>query len=98
MNQMGIEEILIDEKKCRGCELCCQEEICKPGALTFDKEKALLFSEEKGKAIKIDVAKCIGCLECIYICPANIIVIKGPHLVGNYYRDIGFSRKLEKFI
>ncbi|MGE5341027.1 MAG: ferredoxin family protein [Candidatus Omnitrophota bacterium] len=88
----AIEEILIgkdkNKKECCGCELCV--DICPTKVFKFD--------EAKEVAVVGEVEDCIGCLSCTYICPANIIEIKSPHIVQNFYREIEFSRKLEKFI
>jgi ferredoxin len=83
-------EITIDEKACRGCELCsdiCQKEM-----------KALGFDENKRKAIVEETKNCIGCLSCVYACPSNAINITGHHVVPNFYRDLDFIEKLRNFI
>ncbi len=81
-------EMTIDDKACRGCRLCV--DICPTDCFTFD--------EEEQKAIVDKVGNCIACLSCAYICPATAITHKNHHLVANFYRNINFSQRMEKFL
>lgn len=81
-------EIIIHEEGCRGCELCI--DVCPTEVIEFDEQERIARIRE--------AEDCIGCLSCAYICPPNVIEHNDIHLVQNFYRDIGFSRKLGKFI
>jgi NAD-dependent dihydropyrimidine dehydrogenase PreA subunit len=57
-----------------------------------------VFEEETQKAVVDNVENCIACLSCAYICPAAAITHSGHHIVANFYRNISFSRRMEKFL
>ena len=78
----------IDEKACRGCELCV--DVCPTDVITFDKEAL------KARVERVD--DCIACLSCAYICPSAAIEHKDFHKVQNYYRDMDFVEKAARFI
>lgn len=78
----------ISEKACRGCRLCL--DVCPTDCFGFD---------EQTKKAQVDkVENCIACLSCSYICPAAAITHAGYHVVANFYRNINFSRQMEKFL
>ncbi len=81
-------EMFIDVKGCRGCQLCV--DICPTDVLEFNEQENIAQIRE--------VEDCIACLSCAYICPSNVIEHKNYHVVNNFYRDIEFSGKIEKFI
>ena len=58
-------EMTIDEKSCRGCELCI--DICPT--------KVIVSGIHEGNSIAVvdKVEDCIACLSCTYICPSNAI-------------------------
>ena len=78
----------IREKACRGCEICV--DICPLEVFTFDNEKQV--------AVVTKPDNCIACLSCNYGCPSGAIVQSGYHVVKNFYRDMEFSRRLERFL
>ena len=80
--------INIDLDACRGCEMCV--EICPVDVYTFDQESA--------KAAVAIPENCIACLSCVYLCPSEAIEMEDFHVVKNFYRDIEFSRRMEKFL
>lgn len=81
-------EMTIHEKACRGCELCL--DVCPTDCFSFD--------ETRRKAQVAILENCIACLSCTYICPSGAIVHSNHHQVKNFYRDIEFSRRMEKFL
>lgn len=81
-------EMSIDEKACRGCELCL--DVCPTDCFSFDTATA--------KATVKQVQNCIACLSCTYICPSHAIEHSKHHVVKNFYRNLEFSTKISKFI
>lgn len=81
-------EMEIREKGCRGCRFCA--DICPTDAITFD--------DATQKAVVKSADDCIGCLSCAFICPSGVISHKGHHVVKNFYRNLYFSRRMEKFL
>lgn len=81
-------EMTIHEKACRGCQLCL--DVCPTDCFTFD--------EANQKAVVAKVANCIGCLSCGFICPSTAITHTNHHEVKNFYRNIEFSQRMEKFL
>lgn len=81
-------EMIIHEKACRGCELCL--DVCPTDCFTFN--------AETNKAVVSKLGNCIACLSCGYICPSGAISHKNHHIVGNFYRNIHFSQRMEKFL
>ena len=81
-------EITIDENACCGCELCV--DVCPTDVLEYDKgtQKAKVKTPED----------CIGCLSCTYVCPAGAIRQENLHVVKNFYRDLDFSNRTERFL
>ena len=81
-------EMKIHDKACRGCRLCV--DICPTDCFSFD--------EEKQKAVVEKIGNCIACLSCDYICPSGAITHKNHHIIANFYRNIHFSQRMEKFL
>ncbi len=78
----------IHEQACRGCRMCV--EICPTKVLTFDEEACLA---KVGK-----VEDCIACLSCTYLCPSGAIHQEDYPRVKNFYRDLEFCGRMEKFL
>jgi ferredoxin len=81
-------EMTIREKGCRGCRFCV--DICPTGAIAFD--------DVTQKAVVNSAEDCIECLSCAYLCPSGAIIHRGHHMVKNFYRNLYFSRRMEKFL
>ena len=81
-------EIIIDEKACRGCQLCV--DICPT--------KVFEFNEKEKRAIIKTAADCIGCMSCQYICPANCITQNGLYYSKNFYRDAAVYEDSGKYL
>ncbi|MDK9705817.1 MAG: 4Fe-4S dicluster domain-containing protein [Desulforhopalus sp.] len=81
-------EMTINEKGCRGCQFCL--EVCPTECFSFD--------VNTGKAKVAALENCIGCLSCAFICPSGAISHKNHHEVKNFYRNIEFSKRMEKFL
>jgi len=81
-------EIKISENGCRGCQMCV--DICPTEVFAYD---------EKTKQASVkEPEDCFGCLTCSYLCPSAAITHEGYETVKNFYRDIEFSRRVEKFL
>jgi len=70
-------KILLDDKACRGCQLCV--DVCPVEVFTFDKAR------NTASVTKED--NCIGCLSCYYICPPTCIDLQGVSYSKNFYCD-----------
>ncbi len=81
-------EMTINDKACRGCQLCL--DVCPTSCFSYDSVTC--------KAAVAIVENCIACLSCAFICPAGAITHHGHHEVKNFYRNIQFSRRMEKFL
>lgn len=81
-------EIKLHEEACRGCRMCV--DICPTKVFAFDEEKWLCVVEHQDD--------CIACLSCAYLCPSGAIRQENHHVVKNFYRDLAFCAKMEKFI
>lgn len=81
-------EMTIHEKSCRGCQLCL--DVCPTECFSFD--------QETKKAMVKVVENCIGCLSCNYICPSMAITHRNFHAVKNFYRNLEFSGRMEKYL
>ncbi len=80
--------IELHEEACRGCEMCV--DVCPTDVFTFDAGKS--------RAQVNEVEDCIACLSCTYLCPSGAIRQYDYHEVKNFYRDIEFTRRVEKFL
>ena len=78
----------IREEACRGCEMCV--DVCPTDVLSF--------SAESRKAEVLRVEDCIACLSCSYLCPSGAISHENYHEVKNFYRDLDFSLRFERFL
>ncbi len=81
-------QMVINEKACRGCEMCV--DVCPTDCFVIEKET--------NKVLVDKLENCIACLSCAYICPSGAIVHSDYHVVGNYYRNLLFSKRMEKFL
>lgn len=81
-------KVNIEEKACRGCQQCV--DICPT--------EVFEYREGEKKAQVVEESDCIACLSCTYLCPSAAISQSDYHAVKNYYRDITFSRRMEKFL
>jgi ferredoxin len=78
----------IHDEACRGCRMCV--DICPTEVLTFD---------EAALKAKVSIQEqCIACLSCVWLCPSGAITETDYHVVKNFYRDISFSRRMERFL
>ena len=81
-------EMTINDKACRGCQLCL--DVCPTKCFSFDGQTC--------KA-RVDILEnCIACLSCAFICPSGAINHRNIHEVKNFYRNIEFSRRMERFL
>jgi ferredoxin len=78
----------IHEQACRGCRMCV--DICPTKVLDFD--------EEVSRARVGKIEDCISCLSCAYLCPSGAIRQDEYLVVKNYYRDLEFCGRMEKFL
>ena len=78
----------IHEQACRGCQMCV--DICPTDVFEF--------SQDTQKATVSVVDDCIGCLSCAYDCPSGAITHQDVHLVKNFYRDMEFCERMEKYL
>ena len=81
-------QMIIKEKSCRGCRLCL--DVCPTECFSFD--------QESQKAVVSTLENCIAYLSCDYICPSGAITHENHHEVANFYRNIHFSERMEKFL
>ena len=81
-------KIEIQESACRACRLCV--EVCPTKVFTFD--------EGKARATLGEAEDCIACLSCAYDCPSGAIRHADYHEVKNFYRDLNFCQRMEKFL
>lgn len=78
----------IHEESCRGCQICV--DLCPT--------KVFWFDEARDKAGVKEAEDCIACLSCVYACPSRAIRHSGHHEVKNFYRDMGYVLRLERFL
>ncbi|UCH94650.1 MAG: ferredoxin family protein [Candidatus Aminicenantes bacterium] len=81
-------QINIDEKACRGCELCVDE--CPTKVFEYDAENNLPVIARKDD--------CIECLSCYYICPSTAIGLEDVEISGEFYRDLSIQERIKKFL
>ena len=80
--------IEIDEQACRGCELCV--DICPTKVFELDVTAR--------KARVREAEDCIACLSCAYLCPSHCIAQHDYPVVRNFYRNLDFVRRMERFL
>jgi ferredoxin len=80
--------IELHEQACRGCRMCA--DICPTKVFDYDdiKHMARISHPED----------CIACLSCAYLCPSGAISHDNYHVVKNFYRDLTFMSRMEKFL
>ncbi len=81
-------DIVITEDACRGCRLCI--DVCPTEVLSFNETELLATIEQ--------AEDCIACLSCAYLCPSSAIRLDNYPAVKNFYRDLEFSRRIERFL
>lgn len=57
-------KVLLDRKKCSGCEECL--EVCSCG----------VYEMQNGKAILVNEEDCVGCESCVEVCEYEAIEIE----------------------
>ena len=57
-------EVIVDRKKCTGCEECI--DICTVRVLEM----------HEGKSLPVNVKECLGCQNCVEVCKEKAIVVK----------------------
>jgi len=67
-------KIVISDEKCNGCSLCVQ--VCK--------DFSLIIEDKKLKISSSPIFGCIGCGQCMAICPNDAIEIYGREISPNY--------------
>lgn len=78
----------IREDGCRGCQMCV--DVCPTKVLSYD---------ARTSKVRVELPEdCIACLSCRYLCPSGAITHTNYHVVKNFYRDITFSRRMERFL
>jgi Fe-S-cluster-containing hydrogenase component 2 len=81
-------QIALHEQACRGCQMCV--DLCPTKVFSYD--------EVNSKATVNHNEDCIGCLSCAYLCPSGALTHEGHLIVRNFYRDMDFCNKMEKFL
>jgi ferredoxin len=81
-------KITIHDKACRGCQMCL--DICPT--------KVFVFDEKSSRAVIQEAEDCIACLSCAYLCPSKAITHSDYHVVRNFYRDLNFMDRMQKFL
>lgn len=73
---------------CRGCQMCV--DVCPTKVLSYD---------AVNHKARVEVPEdCIACLSCKFLCPSGVIAHRDYPVVKNFYRDLDFSRRMEKFL
>ncbi len=78
----------IREEACRGCEMCV--DVCPTDVVAFNP------ASKKAEVKKAQ--DCIACLSCAYLCPSGAVTHENYHEVKNFYRDLDFSLRFERFL
>ncbi len=81
-------QIEIREAACRGCGICV--DVCPTDVLESDGVPP--------KARVRAIEDCIACLSCAYACPSGAIRHSDYYRVKNFYRDLDFVRRMERFL
>jgi ferredoxin len=81
-------QIEIREQACRGCRMCV--EVCPTKVFDYDEAKSVATLHE--------VQDCIACLSCAYLCPSGALTHADYPVVKNFYRDVAFSQRMERFL
>ena len=78
----------IREAGCRGCQMCV--DVCPTDVF--------VFLEAEMRAVVQDEENCIGCLSCAFDCPSGAVTHADVPLVKNFYRDLEFQARMERFL
>ena len=81
-------QIIVDQKACRGCELCVDE--CPTDVFEYDKENHVPIVAKKDE--------CVECLTCYYLCPCTAISLEDIEISKEFYRDLSVQDKMKKFL
>ena len=81
-------QINIEQKACRGCELCVDE--CPTKVFEYDTENNIPVIARKDD--------CVECLSCYYICPSTAIGLEDIEISKELYRDLSVQDKMKKFL
>ncbi len=81
-------QIVIHDAACRGCHMCV--DVCPTDVFLFD--------ETARRAAVGEAGDCIACLSCAYECPSGAITHDDYHEVRNFYRDLEFCRRMERYL
>ncbi len=81
-------QIEIREQACRGCRMCV--DVCPTQVFDFDEAASVATLRE--------VQDCIACLSCAYLCPSGALTHSDYPVAKNFYRDVEFSQRLERFL
>ena len=78
----------IRDEACRGCEMCV--DVCPTDVVAYNQ------ATKKAEVKKVE--DCIACLSCAYLCPSGAVTHENYHEVKNFYRDLDFSLRFERFL
>lgn len=78
----------VRDQACRGCQMCV--DICPTKVFDFD-------ADAKRPTIR-DARDCIACLSCAFLCPSGAITHADYPVVKNFYRDLEFVDRVERFL
>jgi len=65
-------KIIVDEDRCKGCELCVN--VCPQKIIALAKEKINLKGYHPAELIQQE--KCTGCKSCAMMCPDVAIIVE----------------------
>lgn len=63
-------QVLFDEERCKGCELCIS--VCPKKIISLSQE---INSLGLHPAALTDISKCTGCGFCFFICPDLVVTV-----------------------
>ena len=78
----------IREAACRGCQMCV--DICPTKVFEYDAVAV--------KAKVVASEDCIACMSCAYLCPSRALRHESYPVVRNFYRNLDFVQRMERFL